>query len=86
MMPLLFWTGIVGVLLAGSAYAVHQLSSLPYAPSCPTCRGMTTRSVRLSRMDRMFATCGGADARLCPRCGWQGRMRWRLATQRVRRD
>jgi hypothetical protein len=78
------WTTIA-VLLAGSLYVAHQLSALPYAPECPTCRGVTAQPLRISRMDRVIAACGGADARQCPRCGWQGRMRWRLATARVRR-
>lgn len=83
MLLLLTWTGIA-VLLAGSLYVVHQLSALPYAPECPTCRGVTGRALRLSRMDRVIAAWGGADARQCPRCGWHGRMRWRLATARAR--
>ncbi|HEX6041427.1 hypothetical protein [Longimicrobium sp.] len=84
MLLLLTWTGIAG-LLAGSLYVALQLAGLPYAPECPTCRGVTCAPVRLSRMDRVLAACGGADARLCTRCGWQGRMRWRLAAVRARR-
>jgi hypothetical protein len=83
MLLLLTWTGIA-VLLAASLYGVHQLSALPYAPECPACRGVTGRVLRLSRMDRVIAACGGADPRQCPRCGWHGRMRWRLATARAR--
>jgi hypothetical protein len=85
-MLLLLWMVIVaGLLLGMSAYVTHQLTSLPYAPECPTCRGVTTNRVRLSRMDRLLAR-SGADNRHCPRCGWNGRMRWRLAEERVRRD
>lgn len=83
MLLLLTWMGIGGV-LAGSLYVLHQLSGLPYAPECPTCRGLTCATIRLSRVDRVLAACGGADARQCTRCGWQGRMRWRLATARAR--
>jgi hypothetical protein len=87
MLYLLLWMGIAALLLLGvSAYAVHQLTSLPYAPDCPTCRGVTTQGVRVSRMDRLLARFGGADLRHCARCGWNGRMRWRLAAERVRRD
>lgn len=86
-MLLLLWMGIVALLLVGStAYVTHQLTSLPYAPECPTCRGVTTQRVRVSRMDRLLARCGGADNRHCHRCGWNGRMRWRLAAVRARRN
>lgn len=84
MLLLMMWTGIAA-LVAGSLYVAHQLAALPYAPECPACRGVTSQPLRLSRMDRVFAACGGADARHCPRCGWNGRMRWRLAAARVRR-
>jgi hypothetical protein len=80
------WMGIVALLLGVSVYAAHQLTSLPYAPECPACRGVTTQRVRTSRMDRLLARCGGADVRHCPRCGWHGRMRWRLAAERARRE
>lgn len=81
------WIGLLAaVVVAGSVYLVRQLSSLPYAPMCPTCHGVTTQAVFVSRVDRLLTNCGGGDARLCPRCGWHGRMRWRLAVERVRRD
>jgi hypothetical protein len=85
-MLLLLWMLIVaGMLLGTSAYVTHQLASLPYAPECPACRGVTSHGVRLSRMDRLLAR-SGADLRHCARCGWNGRMRWRLAEERVRRE
>ena len=65
--------------------AHHYLARLPYAPECPACTCVTSQRVRTGRVDRLFAHLGGADARHCPRCGWSGRMRWRLATERVRR-
>jgi hypothetical protein len=83
MLVLFLSTGLV-VLLGALTFAVVHLSALPYAPECPACRGVTSHPVRLSRMDRVLAR-GGADARHCPRCGWSGRMRWRLAEERVRR-
>lgn len=84
-MLLLLWMGVVALLVGLSVYVASQLGSLPYAPECPTCRGVTTHRVRLSRMDRLLAR-SGADNRHCPRCGWNGRMRWRLATERARGD
>lgn len=83
---LLMLAGVgIAALLAALLYVAHQLSGLPYAPECPTCRGVTSQPVRLSRMDRVLAACGGADSRQCLRCGWHGRMRWRLAAARARR-
>lgn len=81
---LLLSLGLI-TLLVGLTLAAQHLSALPYAPECPTCRGVTAQSVRLSHVDRMLAR-RGADARQCPRCGWTGRMRWRLAEERVRRE
>lgn len=84
---LLMWMGVIAVLLLGwTAWAAHQLESLPYAPECPDCRGVTTHRLRLSRMDHLFTSLGGADNRHCARCGWNGRMRWRLAEARAHRD
>jgi hypothetical protein len=85
MLLLLMWIGVFLMMLAASGYAAHQLTSLPYAPECPECRGVTSQRMRLSRVDRVLAR-GGADARHCPRCGWTGRMRWRLAAERARRE
>lgn len=84
-MLLLLSTGLVVLLAALTTLMAHHLGALPYAPECPTCRCVTSQPPRLSRLDRVLAR-GGADARHCPRCGWTGRMRWRLATERVRRD
>jgi hypothetical protein len=78
-------TAVVLLLMAASYLAVHYLVGLPYAPECPTCKCVTSQRMRAGRLDRLFAHLGGADARHCPRCGWSGRMRWRLATERVRR-
>ena len=83
----MLWVAILMALLLGmTTFVVRQLASLPYAPACPVCHGMTTHSAHPSRMDRVLARCGGADHRHCPRCGWTGRMRWRLAAVRARRD
>ena len=84
-MVLLLSTGLVVLLAVLTTFMAHHLSALPYAPECPTCRCVTAQPSRLSPLDRVLAR-GGADVRHCPRCGWTGRMRWRLATERVRRD
>jgi hypothetical protein len=75
----------VAVLLMAASYlAVQYMVNLPYAPECPTCKCVTSQR-RTGRLDRVFAHMGGADARRCHRCGWSGRMRWRLAAERVPR-
>ena len=72
------------LLLGASLYAVQYLVALPFAPECPECRGVTAHPPRTSTLDRLLAR-GGADTRHCPRCGWNGRMRWRLAEERATR-
>jgi len=78
-------TMAVMLLLGASWLAVQYLVSLPWAPECPTCKCVTSRPARTGRLDRLFAQLGGAELRQCTRCGWSGRMRWRLAAERVRR-
>ena len=77
---------LAAAMAVATAYAAHHLARLPYAPDCPACRSVTAQSVRTSRVDRALARYSGADARRCPRCGWTGRMRWRLAVERVPRE
>jgi hypothetical protein len=72
----------VGVIV--SYVAVRYVAALPEAPVCPTCRAVTGQPGRTTGLDRALARLGGA-ARVCPRCGWAGRMRWRLAPQGVDR-
>lgn len=75
----------MAMLLGTSWLAAHYLWSLPYAPECPTCRSVTSQRARTSRMDGLLARRASVSARDCPRCGWSGRMRWRLAAERVKR-
>ena len=73
------------VLLGASWLAANYLWSLPYAPECPTCKCVTGQPPRTSRVDRLLSRGAPVSARHCPRCGWTGRMRWRLAEERVTR-
>ncbi|HYR10506.1 MAG TPA: hypothetical protein VEQ60_22210 [Longimicrobium sp.] len=73
------------VLLGASWLAANYLWSLPYAPECPTCKCVTGQPPRTSRVDRLLSRGAPVSARHCPRCGWTGRMRWRLAAERVTR-
>lgn len=67
------------------ALAAQYLARLPVAPQCPACRSVTGQPAHASGADRLLARLGGAAARQCPRCGWSGRMRWRLAPEHAGR-
>lgn len=82
-MAVLTWIVLVGVMLGVSWTAAYYLVRLPYAPECPACRGVTAEPARATSVDRLMAQYGGAATRNCPRCGWSGRMRWRLAEERA---
>lgn len=73
---------VLAVCLIASYVAVRYVAALPDAPVCPACRAVTGQPGRTTGLDRALARLGGA-ARECPRCGWAGRMRWRLAPQRA---
>ncbi|HEY0016255.1 MAG TPA: hypothetical protein VGC13_08045 [Longimicrobium sp.] len=76
---------LMAAMLAATWFAAQYMVSLPYAPECPACKRVTAQCTRTSRADRLFAQLSGADARQCTRCGWAGRMRWRLAEERVKK-
>jgi hypothetical protein len=76
---------VMAVLLGASWLAANYLWNLPYAPECPTCKRVTSQTTRTSRVDGLLARASSVSVRHCPRCGWSGRMRWRLATERVRK-
>ncbi len=64
----------------------HYLARLPYAPECPHCRAVTGQPARREGwLDRVAAMAAATPVRTCARCGWAGRMRWRLAAERARR-
>lgn len=78
---------LLAAALVAAPFAVHlYLQRLPVAPSCPSCRA-TTRAVgargwlALDSLPALMATYIGE----CARCGWRGRLRWRWATDKVRR-
>ncbi|HEU0302031.1 MAG TPA: hypothetical protein VFR37_21425 [Longimicrobium sp.] len=82
-MELLIWILLLLTMVGATLYAAHHLVHLPYAPECPTCRSVTAQPGHTTRVDRMLAR-SGVSFRSCPRCGWAGRMRWRLAEERAR--
>jgi len=75
---------VVAAALAASLFATRYLAALPWAPDCPACSTVTLQTVRATALDHALARLGGAASRCCPQCGWAGRMRWRVAAQRVR--
>jgi hypothetical protein len=79
---LLIWILLLLTTLGASLYVAHCLVRLPYAPECPTCRSVTAQPMHSNRLDRLLAH-SGVSFRSCPRCGWAGRMRWRLAEERA---
>jgi hypothetical protein len=59
---------------------------LPIAPACPDCRAVTCESGGILLLDRALTYVSMTSSRACTRCGWHGRMRWRLAADRAGKD
>ncbi len=73
---------LLAVLSAAAAWGLsHYFGRLPVAPQCPCCRTVTDRRTSAGSLDLLLARLGGAAFRECRRCGWAGRMRWRVAAQ-----
>jgi hypothetical protein len=69
--------------VAAPALAALYLARLPYAPECPCCRAVTTPPQGRGVLDRLGLLAAATPVRSCARCGWAGRMRWKLAPQRA---
>lgn len=63
---------------------LQHVKALPPAPACPHCRSVTAQRSVPAVWDRLYALVSATPVRRCARCGWAGRMRWRLAPQRAR--
>ena len=83
----MLWIGFVLliVVMATPWVLTRYLGRLPYAPECPHCHTVTTgqRPAR-GTFERAYEALTASAVRSCTRCGWAGRMRWRLAPERVR--
>ena len=83
----MLWIGFVLliVVMAAPWVLTRYLGRLPYAPECPHCHTVTTgqRPAR-GAFERAYEALTASAVRSCTRCGWAGRMRWRLAPERVR--
>lgn len=79
---------LAGVLVLITAALLRRyVWGLPEAPSCPTCCMVTRAAVVDDLMPDFLLTSVSVTAvRECTRCGWHGRMRWRWAVRRVRRE
>jgi hypothetical protein len=72
--------GILAVVPLVLGQYVHRL---PWAPECPHCHTVT-QAAHAGLFDRLCALVAATPVRHCARCGWAGRMRWRLAHERAR--
>lgn len=75
---------MLGVTIAAPWVFSHYVGRLPYAPECPHCRAVTGQTPVHGLLDRVYAMLAATPVRTCGRCGWAGRMRWRLAAERAR--
>ncbi len=76
---------VLGLGVVATPWVVwHYLGRLPYAPECPHCRAVTAQTAMHGVVDRVCAAVAATPVRSCTRCGWAGRMRWRLAHERAR--
>jgi hypothetical protein len=86
-MPMLVWTVMVlaaGAMAMAPRVLAHYVGRLPYAPECPACHAVTGQSQVHGALDRLCALLAATPVRHCARCGWAGRMRWRVAPEHVR--
>ena len=74
------------IALATPLGVFHYLTRLPFAPECPRCRGVTEQGGMGAPLDWLLGALAPTTPRRCGRCGWAGRMRWRLAPQPSRRS
>ena len=75
---------LVAIVAVVPSLLTHYVHRLPYAPECPHCRAVTGQAAAHGWVDRVCALLAATPVRTCARCGWAGRMRWRLAHERVR--
>ena len=69
---------LLTALLAAPLLIDRYLRTLPVAPACPTCRSIA-RERRTSSIADIIPFLSRTFAAECIRCGWHGRMRWKLA-------
>jgi hypothetical protein len=82
----MLWIGFVLLVavMAAPWVVTHYLGRLPYAPECPHCNAVTGQRPAQGAFERAYEALTASAVRSCTRCGWAGRMRWRLAPERVK--
>jgi hypothetical protein len=82
----MLWIGfaVLIAVMAAPWVLTHYVGHLPYAPECPHCSSVTGQRPAYGAVDRAYEALTASAVRTCTRCGWAGRMRWRLAPERVR--
>lgn len=73
------------LVIATPVLAALYLRTLPEAPACPGCSAVT-RIASQDRFGHLLREMRVSAVRECTRCGWRGRMRWRWAPRRIRRE
>jgi len=82
---LLAWVLVLAVAVAVTPRMLsNYVGRLPFAPECPHCHAVTSHTARHRLADRLCALIDATPVRTCARCGWAGRMRWRLAPEHAR--
>ena len=85
---MLGWIGFVlmaAAMVAVAAPGVLTLygGRLRCARRCPHCHTVTGQLPPRGPLERAYGALTASAVRSCTRCGWAGRMRWRLAPERV---
>jgi hypothetical protein len=82
----MLWIGfaVLIAVMAAPWVLTRYVGRLPYAPACPHCSSVTGQRPAYGAVERASEALTASAVRTCTRCGWAGRMRWRLAPERVR--
>lgn len=77
---------LAALIVSAGSLLQRYLERLPVAPACPACGGITHATGMGALPARLLPALAATGVRDCRRCGWHGRMRWRLAPRRVAGD
>jgi hypothetical protein len=76
---------MVALLIATPLLVDRFLRALPIAPACPTCRSVVSEVGLHFTLEAVIPAMSRTFVGECARCGWRGRMRWRLAPNAQRK-
>jgi hypothetical protein len=80
----IFGLALLLVMLAAPVLIDRYVRHLPVAPACPTCACVARQAQVGPRLMAWIPAFGRTFLAECGRCGWRGRMRWKLATDSAR--